>query len=65
VKDRIVSAFLRNAELNARKITVTTEGGKVTLTGTVRSRVEATEADRVAWTARGVTQVDNRIVVQH
>jgi RNA polymerase sigma-B factor len=65
VKDRIVSAFLRNAELSAREITVTTAGGKVTLTGTVHSRVEATEADRVAWAAPGVTDVDNRLVVRH
>jgi osmotically-inducible protein OsmY len=65
VKDRIVSAFLRNAELSASDITVTTTGGKVTLTGTVHSRVEATEADRVAWTAPGVTAVDNRLVVRH
>jgi osmotically-inducible protein OsmY len=65
VKDRIVSAFLRSAELDARKITVTTDGGKVTLTGTVRSWVEAAEAERVAWSAPGVTEVDNRIVVRH
>lgn len=62
VKDRIVSALLRWAELDARKITVTTDGGKVTLTGTVRSWVEA---ETVAWSAPGVTEVDNRIVVRH
>jgi hypothetical protein len=65
VKDRIVSALLRNAELDARKITVTTDGGKVTLTGTVYTWVEVEEAERVAWSAPGVTEVDNRIVVRH
>jgi osmotically-inducible protein OsmY len=65
VKDRIVSALLRSAELDARKITVTTDGGRVTLTGTVRSWVEAAEAERVAWSVLGVTEVDNRIVVRH
>jgi RNA polymerase sigma-B factor len=65
MKDRIVSAFLRSAELDARKITVTTDGGEVTLAGTVRSWAEAAEAERVAWSAPGVTEVDNRIVVRH
>jgi osmotically-inducible protein OsmY len=65
VKDRIVSALLRSAELDARKITVTTDNGRVTLTGTVRSWVEAAEAERVAWSAPGVIEVDNRIVVRH
>jgi osmotically-inducible protein OsmY len=65
VKDRIVSAFLRSAEVDARNITVTTDGGKVTLTGTVGSWVEAAEAERVAWSAPGVSDVDNHIVVRH
>jgi osmotically-inducible protein OsmY len=65
VKDRIVSALFRSAELDARKITVTADGGKVTLAGTVHSWMEAEEAERVAWSAPGVTEVDNRIVVRH
>jgi osmotically-inducible protein OsmY len=65
VQDRIVSAFVRSAELDARRITVTTHGGKVILAGTVRSWAEAAEAERVAWSAPGVTEVDNRIVVRH
>jgi RNA polymerase sigma-B factor len=64
VKDRIVSAHLRSAVLDARQITVALAGGKVTLTGTVLSWVGAAEAERVAWSAPGVTEVDNRIVVQ-
>jgi len=63
VKDRIVSAFLRSVVLDTRKITVTLDGGKVTLTGSVRSWVEAAEAEKAAWSTPGVTEVDNRIVV--
>lgn len=64
VKDRIVSAFLRNAVVDAQKITITTDGATVTLTGTVSSWVEATAAERAAWSAPGVTEIDNRIVVR-
>ncbi|MFC3994222.1 BON domain-containing protein [Actinoplanes siamensis] len=63
VQDRIVSAFLRSAELDTRKITVTTDGGKVTLTGSVRSWAEAAAAERAVWSTPGVTEVDNHIVV--
>ena len=36
---------------------------EVILKGTVRSWIEREEAERVAWSAPGVTVVDDRIVV--
>jgi osmotically-inducible protein OsmY len=63
VKAKIEEALKRHAEMDARRITVEVEGGKVTLRGTVRSWVEREEAERAAWAAPGVYSVDNRISV--
>src|SRR3984893_15808141 len=40
-----------------------TKGSEVVLKGTVRSWIEREEAERVAWSAPGVTKVEDRIVV--
>jgi osmotically-inducible protein OsmY len=42
-------------------ITVTTRAAVVILSGTVRSWAERREAERVAWLAPGVTEVEHRI----
>jgi osmotically-inducible protein OsmY len=63
VKRKIQDAFRRSAEVDADHITVETNGSEVILNGTVRSWVEREEAERVAWSAPGVTMVDDRIVV--
>jgi osmotically-inducible protein OsmY len=63
VKSKIEAALKRNAELDAKLITVEAHEGKVTLKGSVRSWAERSDAERAAWAAPGVTQVDDRIVV--
>jgi osmotically-inducible protein OsmY len=63
IQRKIQDAFKRSAEVDANRITVETKGSEVTLKGTVRSWIEREEAERVAWSAPGVTQVEDRIVV--
>lgn len=63
VKKRIVAALHRSAQIDADHITVDTSGSKIVLRGVVRSWAERDEAQRAAWAAPGVTDVDNRITV--
>lgn len=63
VKDRIVSAFKRQADLDAAGVTVTTEGGTVKLGGKVKAWAERGVAERAAWSAPGVTRVEDNITI--
>ena len=63
IQRRIQEAFKRNAEVDANRITVETHGSEVILKGTVRSWIEREEAERVAWSAPGITRVDDQIAV--
>jgi osmotically-inducible protein OsmY len=63
LKEKIEHALVRSAETDAKRITVEVDGSKVILKGTVRAYAEKQEAERVAWSAPGVTSVENRITI--
>jgi len=64
VKHRIEEALRRNAQLDAEDIKVTVDGGKVTLEGRVPAWHERSIAEQAAWSAPGVSAVEDHIVVR-
>jgi osmotically-inducible protein OsmY len=64
VKQQIEKALQRSAELEASRITVETEGGRVILSGKVHAWYERDIAERPAWSAPGVTEVQDRITIE-
>lgn len=63
VKARIMAAFTRQAGLDATNVSVTTEGSMVTLRGKVKAWGERRMAERAAWSAPGVTDVEDHLAV--
>lgn len=63
IKEKVEAALRRIADVDASRITVEANGGEVTLKGTERNCRERDEAERAAWSAPGVTKVDNQLVV--
>lgn len=63
VKARIEQALGRQGGGHVRRVSVHVAGEKVTLTGCVGTWGEREQAGRAAWSAPGVTTVENRIAV--
>jgi len=63
ISSGIARAFARNAELYDDNIDVTTDGGHVTLSGTVATWSEYYMANDIAWMSPGVTSVANNVTV--
>jgi osmotically-inducible protein OsmY len=66
IKEKVEQAFKRSAQIDAdERIQVEVNGSEAILKGQVRSFAEREEAERAAWLAPGVTQVDDRLVVSY
>ncbi|AZN71099.1 BON domain-containing protein [Georhizobium profundi] len=63
IKKRIEDAFKRDAELEAQSIRVDVHDGRVTLEGHVKVWADRQAAERAAWSAPGVTAVEDRITL--
>jgi osmotically-inducible protein OsmY len=61
VKQKIQEALKREAALEAKRITVEIKGSKVILNGDVRSFAEMKNAKWAAWSAPGVTAIENNL----
>ncbi|MGZ3741238.1 MAG: BON domain-containing protein [Bdellovibrionota bacterium] len=63
LKEKIELALKRGAENEAKQINVEVHGSKVILSGTVHSFAEGRDACRAAWSAPGVTEVEDKLCV--
>ena len=63
VRERISQAYRRNAELESSGITISVDGGKVTLSGKVKAWNERRTAENAAWAIPSVTEVIDNLVV--
>jgi len=64
VKREIMAAFHRSATIDGSKISVEMIGSQVVLNGKVRSLVEWKDAEDAAWSAPGVSSVDNHLEIE-
>jgi osmotically-inducible protein OsmY len=63
IRRKIEAALQRAAGIDATHVTVEANGSEVILRGSVRSWAQRQKAERAAWAAPGVANVDNRITI--
>lgn len=63
VRENIRRELERTVDQEANQIDIETSNGRVTLRGRVHSWSEIDAARRAAWSVKGVTEVDNELVV--
>jgi Predicted periplasmic or secreted lipoprotein len=63
VAQHIKDALRRSADADSKRIQVDASGGRVILSGTVRSWSERADAERAAWSTSGVTNVEDRLAI--
>ncbi|MDO6429519.1 BON domain-containing protein [Flavitalea sp. BT771] len=63
IQQKISDALERHATIDSEKIRVELVGHKVILRGTVRSLAEKDDAELAAWSAPGITSVENRLTI--
>lgn len=64
IKKKIKAAFHRHASVDSGNLQVSFAGGTVKLTGTVRSWTERKDAEDVAWSMPGVSEVENMLEIE-
>jgi osmotically-inducible protein OsmY len=62
-KREIKKALERSARVDPKTISVQLDGNKVILSGVVKSWRERKEAERAAWAAPGISDVENKIEI--
>ncbi len=64
IKDVVKKALTRNAEIEADRINIVTDGGRIVISGKVRSWAEKTEVHRAVWATPGVVDVRDELVIE-